>query len=208
MGEFSDAARKTYKQKLDEWTTPDALLADLKLAQKYWEAVKLIPVPTIDADDIARAEQKLLDLGIPTPFPAIDEQDKTAILSIRDAIAKMTEYEDNIVGALVQSRTELALELIGMPEKFLLTVVTIAQDFIEWLLGNSRSATPYWRVLLQAVGSAFFLLTIGPAIQTTKILFGPILAKTWDPAYNSRFPQRTGPRKRRDARARIGRQLQ
>jgi hypothetical protein len=208
MEDFKEEARKTYQQKLDEWTTPDALLKDLKRAEDFWKAVKLIPVPTIDAADIARAEQKLLDLGIPTPFPAIDPQDKTGIITIREAIQKMTEYEDNIVGALVQSRTELALELIGMPEKFLLTVVTIAQDFIDWLLGNSRSATPYWRVLLQAIGAAFFLLTIGPAIATTKILFGPLLAETWDPLYNSRMFQFFGPRKRRVTRARIGRQLQ
>ena len=208
MPDFKEEARKTYQQKLDEWTTPDALLADLKKAKEFWKAVQLIPVPDLDADDIAKAEQKLLDLGIPTPFPAIDEQDKTAIISVRDAIAAMTEYEDNIVAALVQSRTELALELIGMPEKFLLKVVTIAQDFIDWLLGNSRSAMPYWRVILQAIGSSIFLLTIGPALATAKILFGPVLSDIWEPLYNRRFPQSTGPRKRRDARARIGRQLQ
>jgi hypothetical protein len=206
--DYAAEAKKKFADKLNEWTSPEALLKDLRIAKKFWKDISLVPVPALTTESIYAAEKKLLELGIPTPFPAIDKEDFTAVIPITKAVEVMAEYEDNIVQWLIQSKTELALELIGMPEKFVLTVTTTIQSFLDWLLNRGSKDVAYWRVLMEAIGSTFFLLTIGPALATAKTIFGADLTRIFRFAYNKRLPQRKGPRVRKVARARIGRQLQ
>lgn len=210
MAEFDYAklGKTKFADKLNEWTSPEALLKDLRIAKKFWKELSLVPVPELTTESIYAAEKKLLELGIPTPFPAIDKEDFTAVIPITKAVEVMAEYEDNIVQWLIQSKTELALELIGMPEKFVLTVTTTIQSFLDWLLNRGSKDVAYWRVLMEAIGSTFFLLTIGPALATAKTIFGADLTRIFRFAYGKRLPQRKGPRVRKVARARIGRQLQ
>lgn len=206
--DYASLARTKFADKINEWTTPEALLKDLRIAKKFWEELSLIPIPELTTESIYAAEKKLMELGIPTPFPAIDREDFTAVIPITKAVEVMAEYEDNMVQWLIQSKTELALELIAMPEKLVLTVTTTIQSFLDWLLNRGSKDVAYWRVLLEAIGATFFLLTIGPALATAKTIFGGDLVRIFRFAYNKRLPQRKGPRVRKVARARIGRQLQ
>ena len=196
------------QKKLDEWSTPEALLKDVEIAKKFWKEISLVPVPDLTTESIYAAEKKLEELGIPTPFPAIVDKDFTAVIPVTRAVVIMGEYEDNIVEWIIQSKTELALELIGMPEKFVLLVGSTVQSFLDWLLQRKTDDAAYWRVIVAALGATFFLLTIGPALATAKTIFGNDLARIFHFAYNKRLPQRKGPRVRKVARARIGRQLQ
>jgi hypothetical protein len=196
------------QKKLEEWTSPEALLKDVEIAKKFWKEVSGLPVPDLTAESIYAAEKKLEELGIPTPFPAIDDKDHPAVILVTKAVKIMGEYEDGIVEWLIQSKTELALELIGMPEKFVLLVGSTVQGFLDWLFNRKSEDYAYWRVIVAALGATFFLLTIGPALTTAKTIFGGDLARIFRFAYNNRLPQRKGPRVRKVARARIGRQLQ
>lgn len=205
---YRSKAAATFAQKLEEWTTPEALLADVQIAKKFWSEISLIPIPTLNTASIDAVAKKLDELGIPTPFPAIDKEDFTAVIPITKAVQIMADYEDELVEFLVQSRTELALELVAMPEKFVLSVGSMVESFLNWLMNRSTEDTAYWRVLMEALGATFFLLTIGPALATVKTVTGPILERNFRFAYGKRLPQRSGPRVRKVARARIGRQLQ
>jgi hypothetical protein len=206
--DYRGAAAVSFQKKLDAWTTPEALLKDVEIAKKFWKEVSGLPVPDLTTESLFAAEKKLEELGIPTPFPAIDDRDLTAIIPVSKAVVIMAEYEDGIVEWLIQSKTELALELIAMPEKFVLSLGSTIQQFLEWLLNRKTDDLAYWRVILAALGSTFFLLTIGPALETAKTIFGQDLSRIFQKAYDKRLPQRNGPRVRRVARARIGRQLQ
>jgi len=205
---YAEQAKIKFADKLNQWTSPEALLKDLRIAKQFWKDLQLVPVPDLTTESIYAAEKKLEELGIPTPFPAIDDRDYTAVIPITQAVQVMAEYEDLIVESLIQSKTELALELIAMPEKFVLTVSTTIQSFLDWLIGRSSNDVAYWRVLMEAIGSTFFFLTIGPALATAKLMFGSDLQRIFQTAYGKRLPQRSGPRVRKVARARIGRQLQ
>jgi len=208
MNDYEIAAKEKLEDKLKEWTSPDAVLKDLALANKFWSDTQLIKIPEFNSQSIQIAAEELRKLGIPLPWPKIEDADNTQVMLMTDALQYLAAFEEAIIDKVIVTRVELALSLLFIPEKFVLFGVNFVNRFLDWLFERGTSGSAYWRALIEALGSTIFLLMIAPAAATIKGMFGQVMMPIWEKIPEAVLFQSTGPRVRKRARTRIGRQLQ
>jgi len=207
MNDYALAAEAKLSDKIQEWTSPEAVLKDLALVNKFWTKVQLIGIPEFNSEQISLAAAALGNIGIPLPWPQIKPEDNTQVMLMTEAIQFLAAYEEAIIDQVVVTKTELALSLLFMPEKFVLTMTIAVNRFLEWLLQKEGSGNAYWRVLIEALGSTIFLMMMGPAIKTIKAMFGASMLPIWDKIPESVLFQSKGPRIRKRKRTRIAHEI-
>jgi hypothetical protein len=207
MNDYALAAEAKLSDKIKEWTSPEAVLKDLALVNKFWTKVQLIGIPEFNSEQISLAAAALGDIGIPLPWPNIEPKDNTQVMLMTEAIQFLAAYEEAIIDQVVITKTELALTLLFMPEKFVLTMTIAVNRFLEWLLNKEGSGNAYWRVLIEALGSTIFLMMMGPAFKTIKAMFGESMLPIWNKIPESVLFQSNGPRIRKRKRTRIAHEV-
>lgn len=207
MNDYEIAAQEKLVDKLKEWTSPDAVLKDLALANKFWVDIQLMDIPEFNTQSIQIAAEALRKIGIPLPWPKIEDADNTQVMLITDALQYLAAFEEAIVDKVIRTRVELALSLLFIPEKFVLFGVNFVNRFLDWLFERGTSGSAYWRALMEALGSTIFLLMIAPAAATIKGMFGEVMMPIWEKIPEAVLFQSTGPRVRKRARTRIAQQV-
>ena len=208
MNDYELAAKAKFSDKLKDWTSPEAVLKDLALVNKFWTQIQLLNIPEFNSEEIKIAAAALEKLGIPLPWPKEEPADNTQVMLLKDAVQFLAAFEEAIIDELVITKTELALSLLFMPEKFVLTMTNFVNRFLDWLMNReSGGALAYWRVLIEVLGSTLFLMMMGPAFATIKTMFGKVMMPIWIQIPDSVLFQSTGPRIRKRKRTRIAHEV-